>query len=284
MEALLPVLMVLGVVAFFALVLAIDQADKGEKARALSAFLRRLEGGHGRTELGFFEGLEGAWVEGRLGGLPVSLTFERRSAGKSHYHLAFHAVEVDNPAADFTLSRAGVLDRLGQWLGVTRRTDLHPDLDDDLVLRTGRSGAVKALLQQGELGRALRELLDGFELDEVRLEGGRLQVEERVGRSTLGAARLHELYTRLVRVARLCSRRPVPVKVKGLSVKPRFAWTGEGQAALCPYCRDEVPLEGGDVEACDRCGTLHHRACLDEAGGCTIFGCGAARTPRRERA
>lgn len=48
---------------------------------------------------------------------------------------------------------------------------------------------------------------------------------------------------------------------------------------VCPYCRDA--LGGAPRRACGRCGTEHHAACLAEAGGCTLLGCGP--TPRGRR-
>lgn len=42
----------------------------------------------------------------------------------------------------------------------------------------------------------------------------------------------------------------------------------------CPYCR--LPIEGQESAACPACGTIHHRGCWEENGGCTIFGCSQA--------
>lgn len=275
-------------VALLGLLWAVHHAQLAAHSRKLSAFLRALEGGRGRTELSFFEGLTGAWVRGRLEDLPVSLTFVRRGSGKHAHDCAVYQVEVDNAAANFTLSKAGLLDRLGQWIGLAARTDLHPDLDDDLVLRAGSAAALKGLLQQGALGRAVRRLTDDLGFGEVRLAAGTLTVERPVRADTLDLSALRRVFDALLEVARQCARRRVTVKITGLSVEPRFAWTGGGQAARCPYCREALALEPGadGLAECERCGTLHHSACLDEAGGCTIFGCGG-RAPRargRERA
>jgi len=82
-------------------------------------------------------------------------------------------------------------------------------------------------------------------------------------------------------VAAVCERREVSVTLKGRS----FGWTGGSRTAvLCPYCREDLdltPAAADALSACDRCRTLHHVECLAEAGGCTIFGCGA---PNRVRA
>ena len=42
-------------------------------------------------------------------------------------------------------------------------------------------------------------------------------------------------------------------------------------AAVCPYCRAAV--DAAEAVACAGCGTLHHAECLEENGGCTVFGC-----------
>src|SRR5215468_10247385 len=41
--------------------------------------------------------------------------------------------------------------------------------------------------------------------------------------------------------------------------------------AVCPYCRTEI--EDSAVVTCEGCGTPHHAECLQENGGCTLFGC-----------
>jgi len=41
--------------------------------------------------------------------------------------------------------------------------------------------------------------------------------------------------------------------------------------AVCPYCR--TPIEEGQASVCEGCGTPHHPECLEENGGCTLFGC-----------
>lgn len=273
-----------------ALVLAVHHNEQVTRSRRLSAFQRSLEGARGRTELGLFDGIRSAWVRGDLDGRPVSLTFERRGSGKQAYDAMIYSVEVDNPAAEFSLSKAGVLDRLSEWIGLTRPTDLHPEVDGDLILRAGSAAAVKGLLQQGAVARAIRGLTEpplGFA--EVRLARGALTVERPVNSMHLTLPALRGVFDALLAVARQCERRRVAVRIKGLSVKARFAWTDGGQAARCPYCRDELGVElrlddgSDDLAVCDRCGTLHHRACLDEAGGCTIFGCGARRARERAR-
>jgi TM2 domain-containing membrane protein YozV len=46
-------------------------------------------------------------------------------------------------------------------------------------------------------------------------------------------------------------------------------------AASCPYCR--TAFESDDaIVACSGCQTEHHADCLQENGGCTVFGCSQA--------
>lgn len=280
-------LVLLGFLGLVALIMAIQYAEQTAHSRKLSAFLRSLPDGRGRTELGFLDSLTDAWVRGRLEGAPISLTFETRGSGKHKHDVAVYQVEVDNPAAGFTVSKAGLLDRLGQWIGLSKRTDLHPDLDDDLVLRAGSAAAVKGLFQQEALAGAVRRLTHELGFDEVQLSSSTLRVEARVRGDTLDAPALRRVFDTLIGVARQCERRRVSIKLSGkVSVTPRFAWTGGEQAARCPYCREEVALDRStdDLTACEQCGTLHHAACMAEAGGCTIFGCGARRGRSRDRA
>jgi TM2 domain-containing membrane protein YozV len=48
-------------------------------------------------------------------------------------------------------------------------------------------------------------------------------------------------------------------------------------AAICPYCR--TPVEESEAVVCQGCGTPHHADCLEENGGCTVFGCSQAPPP-----
>ena len=43
----------------------------------------------------------------------------------------------------------------------------------------------------------------------------------------------------------------------------------------CPYCRTAFEADDAIV-ACSGCQTIHHADCLEENGGCTVFGCSQA--------
>ena len=43
----------------------------------------------------------------------------------------------------------------------------------------------------------------------------------------------------------------------------------------CPYCRTAFEADDAIV-ACSGCQTMHHADCLEENGGCTVFGCSQA--------
>jgi len=88
----------------------------------------------------------------------------------------------------------------------------------------------------------------------------------------------------LVRLAPLLQR--APIELRGAAGEPprvAVAWT-MADAILCPYCRDALAAETDDVDACGVCRTAHHRDCLTEAGGCTVFGCGGRPPADRQRA
>ena len=119
-------------------------------------------------------------------------------------------------------------------------------------------------------------------VDGAQLQGDRLRVEHRLGWGTLHIRALVDVFDALEGVARLCERRAVQVKLKGdVQVRRRFAWSGGEAETRCPFCRDAVQVEGDDAAACAACDTLHHAACLAEAGGCTVFGCAGGAQPRR---
>ena len=40
----------------------------------------------------------------------------------------------------------------------------------------------------------------------------------------------------------------------------------------CPFCKTPFK-DGEDIVVCDSCEMPHHRACWEENGGCTTFGC-----------
>ena len=87
----------------------------------------------------------------------------------------------------------------------------------------------------------------------------------------------------LATLAKLCDRKPIEVKIKGGSpATKRFGWTGGTDQAMCPYCRDGIESAGElELSACSSCNTVHHAECLEEAGGCTVFGCGGGRRSRQ---
>lgn len=46
-------------------------------------------------------------------------------------------------------------------------------------------------------------------------------------------------------------------------------------APRCPYCHDLLAA-AIDRVLCEKCGTPHHRACIEELERCATFGCGGA--------
>jgi TM2 domain-containing membrane protein YozV len=45
--------------------------------------------------------------------------------------------------------------------------------------------------------------------------------------------------------------------------------------ATCPYCRTAFETDD-EIVTCSGCATRHHADCLEENGGCTVFGCSQA--------
>jgi hypothetical protein len=259
----------LGVVAFIVTFLLFLAHLQEKHMSALEQLARALEKGRAAAPRGFFSTLEQCAVTGRLEGHDVSFRFT--TSDKTRF--AIVAVAVQNPAASFDVREAHTLERLGRWLGLA--SDAHGDAG--LVVRD-RTGEARGLIQATGVRAALQSVLALPGVSAVTLEGSTLWIRQRHPEFT-SEALLHVVRT-LVQLARRCGR--VPVKVTAREAKPRFAWTDGGADARCPYCRDAIDPAGEAALACGRCQTVHHRACLDEAGGCTVFGCGE-RAGARER-
>lgn len=263
-----PVCMV--VITGFAVVVALiaSAAEAARERKTLELLAAALEGGQ----------VSGRGVTGRHRGRELGLRLDRRD--KKTWQVM--TLRVPNAPSDFEVAEAGILDGLFRWMGLQSQPE---GVDQDLVIR-GRRGATERLFQHQATRRALRALIDLPEFDKVTLRDGVLRVERRL-------AQLEPDY--VLRVAGLMSdladlfeRREVKVVVRAVGAPapgPRFAWTGGGEQARCPYCRDDLAPDGPEASACSTCGTLHHAACLEEAGGCTVFACrGGPRSDARSRA
>jgi hypothetical protein len=69
--------------------------------------------------------------------------------------------------------------------------------------------------------------------------------------------------------------------LSGEAAPVALAWReAEGGEVLCPYCRDGLQVEALELARCEDCHTVHHAECLEEAGRCSIFGCGGERRQR----
>jgi len=56
---------------------------------------------------------------------------------------------------------------------------------------------------------------------------------------------------------------------------PRVSPVSAAQPATCPICQTAIASED-ETTICPRCAQVHHRACWDEIGGCSTYGCPAA--------
>lgn len=229
--------------------------------------------------------VDGSWLprlpqtflEGKLEGREVNLSWRNDARGQGGLFVA-HGVRVENPPPEFEVSRAGLLKRVGRWMGVVKDVPTGDARVDRKYILAGREGSLAELFRNPEIEGALDALFEqGF--DSIKLEEGQLVAECRTHQEVEEAAGTLAKLRSLARVAGLCERRAVTVTLLG--PRQRFAWTGGGSQARCPYCRDDLDLSGGDLAACERCDTVHHAECFAEAEGCTIFGCASQRaTPR----
>lgn len=254
--------------------------------RELQALAAALKGGVAAGETGFWTDLTACHAAGQLEGRDVRVSFARRGAGKHSYTAIVYELEVRHPAATFEVAEVDFLQGLGRFLGLTSEDALD---DGDLVLRAGGQRAGR-LLQASDVKAALKQVLGLQGVTAVSLKGTTLRFEQR---GPITAESMQRALRTLLELARLCDR--IPVADLKVTVRPReaaqapplaarFAWTGGGETARCPYCRDELDAAAPEAATCERCGTVHHRECLDEAGGCTVFGCGAKDRGPAERA
>ncbi len=240
----------------------------------LRTFMEEMEPGASLVaDSGWFPSLKRTSLRGALDGHEIAITYEIRGAGKSKKTYTQLALRVSNPVASFSVGRAGVLNRLGRWLGVVSDVKTGHEAVDDKYILQGQQGSLKTLFRSRDLERAIDALFGGEGVSKVSLEDGWLRCERP---QVLGAGAYRTMFRALRRIAAECERTQVVVKILGET--PRFAWTAGSGTAHCPYCRDDVGLDGDDVMACAGCNTVHHAECYAEAGGCTIFGCD--RKPR----
>ncbi len=268
-----------------ALLVWISYAQNVGMIRELHAFAATLEGGAATGKADFWTHLTKCHATGRLDGHDVRVSFVRRGHGKHSYTAIVYELEVSHPAATFEVAEVDFLQGLGRFLGLTTNDALN---DGNLVLRAGGQSAGR-LLQATDVRAALKKVLNQTGVTAVSLKRTTLRIEQR---GAIRAQPMQQTLRALLELARLCDRVPVAdlISVRpreaapAASVAARFAWTGGGETARCPYCRDELDAAAPEAAACDRCGTVHHRECLDEAGGCTVFGCAAKRDEPADRA
>lgn len=127
-----------------------------------------------------------------------------------------------------------------------------------------------APLADENVRRAVDELLVRWDLDEIRIQRGKLVVKGDSRR--LGQRMLRGLLEELEVLAHAYDRRPA----LDLGLKERFFWVGgSDNAPRCPFCHDTLETEEKvDVSSCGLCQTLIHSECFAENGGCPILGCG----------
>ncbi len=223
----------------------------------------------------FLRGLAETSMDAKLDGRPLRLTFEFRGQGKSSTTWLLLRLDVTNPVGGFEISHAGLLRRVGRFLGLVKDVATGDQGVDDKYILSGQEGNLKQLFRDPELGRAVDEVFQaGF--SGVRLEKDELFAERRIARLP-EPSELHANICSLARLASFCERRALQVQLLG--PRQRFALVGGSGHARCPYCHDDLNVSGA-VAACDRCDTLHHQACFAEARGCTVLGCGSQRTAR----
>ena len=275
-----PCLLFAGLVSLFAVLFAAARALHRQQLRELERLAAFLDGTV-RADRGWFASLNRARVRGTYQGHAVDVAYEVRGSGKSKRTYVVLEVRVRAPIGGFRIRPAGVINRVGRWLGLVQDTKTGNARIDDRFILDGRPDALAGLFAQGDAERQLNTLFKVQRASEVKLRAECLSTSFQV--SGVARARVTNAVHSLVSLAKLCDRKPIKVKIKGGSpTAKRFGWTGGTEQAMCPYCRDGIESAGElELSACSSCNTEHPTECLEEAGGCTVFGCGGGRRARQ---
>ncbi len=218
----------------------------------LEAFTRRLE--DGRIEHLAFEHSGLAIISGKLAGHRLRLTVRKQPP-----HAVYELWVPNNPVT-FDVTRPSPIARLrGQ------QAKAPP------VLRSAR--------HQARLDEAVVDLFGGQGLHWLVLDESMLRAEKVARPSDLRLGALFSTFASLERIARICRRTEVQVRVLPGS---HLAWSAAG-ALRCPYCHDTFDCEESGLASCPGCRTIHHGDCFDEAGGCTLLGCTRAPSADQRR-
>jgi hypothetical protein len=207
---------------------------------------------------------EGAVVVGRYAGHRLRLWEGRRKLADSSIPVLRYALRLPGRA----YSQDSVfLDDLRETLG-----------------EGAQAGAVRGAL--GHLGT-----ISGAEL---AVADGWLVLERTISNYAFTHASMTRTLGALVQLVPLFARAGIDVHVSPRAGQPvvdqgatpdaaplTLAWREhEGGDALCPYCRDSIQDDALELARCEDCHTLQHAECLEEAGRCSIFGCGSQRRQR----
>lgn len=258
----------------FAALYAFNQNEVSQQ-RQLKSFAERLEGGRLTGRISVF-GDSNAKVEGHLGGREVKvIAYLPPSKNTARTWIRFK-VEAPNSIASFTVGKTHLVNRVGRSLGVVNDTPIGDDDLDKKFLLKGRAQSIRAVFRQSpKLEWCFDSLFRDHGFSEVEVRGGYVHCERPM--SSADGISLVEVVRALSRVAALCERKEVQIRILG--DRSVLAWSYGGKGVRCPYCRDDVDLQAADLTACPVCRTVHHTECLSEAGGCTLLGCSEA--PRR---
>jgi hypothetical protein len=234
------------------------------RVEALGALAASLH--DGKVDMLGFYGDGAAVVRGVRRGRRVRLSLQRDRVVLEAW--------VVHPVATLDLTRPTLPERL------TRTLSRRPGETWRAVRREGRTDA----LERVEVERALERLFRDHAVERLTLREGALRAERPLRDGDLDAERLDEAFALLAEVAGPFERRELVVQALARAGRVTcFGWTGGGAGLRCPYCRDDLDPEAPGLAACERCRTLHHAPCYEEAAGCTVFGCAGAKDSARHR-
>lgn len=210
------------------------------------------------------------------------LVLEARPMGPDRVGIKLRARDQGAPGAGLVLTPRA-------WQAQRRRDEplpaalatLGPEAVGRLDALLEEPGARRLVLGPGrpqlELALTPRHRLIGLQAHPPAGLSGRSEPEQ------LLAAHLDRLHAALSALAAVFGDGGAAAARQGAPAAPRVVLYDPAPqvapAQRCPYCHTDLQEEP-ELAKCGRCQTTHHAACWEEAGGCTVLGCGARRAAR----
>jgi hypothetical protein len=251
----------------------------GQRFRSLKDFVEKVSVASGLSgsprEFGLFDGLDSVRFLGVVSTLrEASVTYTRHSTGKTFYYKVHIAVRAD-PAVRLELTREGLLERVGEWLGFVKDAHVGDEsFDRKFWIKTSNENRTKRAMDTG-LRAIVERLFQERELERLEVKDGWLRIDASDG--AINPFDYKRVLEQLDAAARTFDRVELDVHVLGAK---RRAFRDEHGGTRCAYCHGGISGAEADLVACDRCHTVLHDECWRELGRCPLLGCGSQTVER----